>query len=293
MNELATFRSIVEERLRAILDLDSPHTGPLVEAMRYSVLGGGKRLRGTLVCATASDLGGSVEQALTPAAAVELIHAYSLVHDDLPDMDNSDLRRGKPSCHQKFDNSTAILVGDALQTLAFTTIAQDEDIPPTQRVHCLSVLGDASGWRQMVGGQAMDMAMERQEEFSEQDYVLLCEGKTAALFRASVEMGAILAQREPGAEPYRLLSQFGSDLGLAFQITDDLLDHTESSKTLGKPTGADAVAGKKNAVAVFGLQEAKNRAQFYYDRCIESLNKVASEMKLVSEIAHSCVQRRS
>ncbi|MDE0093375.1 MAG: polyprenyl synthetase family protein [Gammaproteobacteria bacterium] len=291
MNQLATFRSQIEERLGSVMDLNSPHSTELVAAMRYAVLGGGKRLRGILVCGTTSDLGGESARALTPAVAVELIHAYSLVHDDLPDMDNSDLRRGKPSCHAKFGSTTAILVGDALQTLAFTTIAQDQQISDSQRVQCLYLLGDASGWRQMVGGQAMDMELEQQLEFSERDYVLLCEAKTAALFRASIEMGAVIAGINHGSANFNLLSQFGNDLGLAFQITDDLLDHTESSSDIGKPAGADAVAGKKNAVAVFGVDEARNRANHYFDRCMEALENIPYEMRFVKDLTRACVHR--
>ena len=291
MNSLTEIRSRLNEYIESELQLESIHSPRLVEGIRYSVLGGGKRLRGCLVCAAATSLGSTLRQSLATAAAVEYIHAYSLVHDDLPDMDDADTRRGKPSCHVAFGSATAILVGDALQPLAFSTIAECDELADWQKVSCVAILSDASGWNNMVGGQAMDMEAEGQSIEDEQTLTMLNDAKTGALFRACTELGATVAGYKPDSRVFRLMSKFGRRLGAAFQITDDVLDATGSTEELGKPAGADLVAGKRNFVSFLGVQGAKNKASAILEDAMGVLLQLNLGDSLLVEIADLSVNR--
>ena len=291
MSGLVEIRSKLNEYIESQLQLESIHSPRLVEGMGYSVLGGGKRLRGCLVCATATSLGSTLQQALATAAAVEYIHAYSLVHDDLPDMDDSDTRRGKPSCHVAFGSAMAILVGDALQPLAFSTIANCEELSDWQRVACVAILGDASGWNCMVGGQAMDMESEGKTIENATDLAILNDAKTGALFRACSELGATVAGYKRDSSVFRLMSNFGRRLGAAFQITDDVLDATGTTEDLGKPAGADLIAEKRNFVSHLGIQGAKDKANTILKDALAVLQELRLEDSLLAEIADLSVNR--
>ena len=292
MDDLGQIRQRVEEDLTARLQLTSVHSSTLVDAMRYSVCGSAKRVRAVLVCATAIGLGTEFSKTLAPCAAIEFIHAYSLVHDDLPDMDDSDTRRGKPSCHKQFSNTIAILAGDALQTLAFSTILDASELTIQQRGDCASILAEASGWHYMVGGQAMDMELMNHDVHDLDQLFTMHEGKTGALFRAAVEMGVIVAGFERDSPPFRAMSDFGTKIGIAFQLTDDLLDATAATEQLGKPVGADLLAGKKNAVTFLGVDETRKRATQFLTEAFGILDSVAGDMKLVQRLAEECVHRQ-
>lgn len=291
MDELGHIRRRIETELKVRVQLNSPHSSTLVEAMRYSVCGSAKRVRALLVCATAMDFGTEYSHARAPAAAIEFIHAYSLVHDDLPDMDDADTRRGKPSCHKEYTNSMAILAGDALQTLAFSTIMEATELSLAQRVACATVLASASGWRYMVGGQAMDMELMNQDMVDLDQLFTMHEGKTGALFRAAVEMGTIVSGFQPDTSQFLAMSNFGTKIGIAFQLTDDLLDTTAAQEELGKPVGADLLAGKKNAVAFLGVNETRNLAAQYLNEAYEILESVEGDMTRVRQLADECVHR--
>lgn len=239
--------------------------------MHYSVMNGGKRIRPLLVFASCQALGGAIQQAYGAACAVELIHAYSLVHDDLPAMDDDDLRRGKPTTHKAFDEAYAILAGDALQSLAFYALG-DEQLSPlscTQRLNMLQVLSKASGAAGMVGGQAIDLSAVGQN-ISQSTLELMHRHKTGALIQASVQLGAIASS---AATPQALvaLEQYAQAIGLAFQVQDDILDVTSDTQTLGKQQGSDAEHDKPTYPALLGLNEAQAYAYALRDQALAAL----------------------
>ena len=261
--------------VETVLDAELPRPdGPaarLHEAMRYSVLGGGKRLRAFLVRSGARLAGACDGGALLVAAAMEMVHGYSLIHDDLPAMDDDDLRRGRPSCHVAFDEATAILAGDALLTLAFELLA-DPRVHPDPSVRCDLVLAmaKAAGGEGMVGGQMMDLSAEH----GGADYeltVTLERKKTGALIAFSCEAGAILARRD--GEFRRSLREFGQDVGLAFQVIDDVLDVVGDESALGKTVGKDAAAGKATFIAALGLEGARREAAALVERAFARLDR--------------------
>ena len=236
-------------------DRDCPET--LAEAMRYSLLAPGKRLRPMLVLLAAEACGGDPEAALPAACAVEMIHAYSLVHDDLPAMDDDDLRRGRPTCHKAFGEATAILTGDALLTLAFEVLARDTQ-PPQVAARCCALLGRAAGCSELVGGQADDLA----GEFSAgglEALEAIHRRKTGAMFLVSLELGATVAGAD--AEQLASLKEYGKCLGLAFQITDDLLDVRGETAAMGKRVGKDSDRGKLTFPGILGIEESTRRAE--------------------------------
>ncbi|MET0746628.1 MAG: polyprenyl synthetase family protein [Rhizobium sp.] len=252
---LKTNAAKVEAMLQALLtdtpladEIDRPQT--LLAAMRHGVLNGGKRLRPFLVIEAATLLGGSLEAALRIGAALEAVHCYSLVHDDLPAMDDDDLRRGKPTVHIAFDDATAILAGDSLLTYAFDIIAAPETaLPAAQKIEVILALSRAAGIGGMAGGQALDLAAEKAPP-GEEGIKTLQAMKTGALIRFACEVGAIIAAA-PAADRQRLRS-FGEKIGLAFQLADDLLDLTADAATMGKATGKDAARGKGTLVGLHG-----------------------------------------
>ncbi|MGI9275787.1 MAG: (2E,6E)-farnesyl diphosphate synthase [Endozoicomonas sp.] len=252
-------QSRIDKQLKQRLPQHSEVSPGLVEAMSYSVFNGGKRIRPILVYAACQAAGGDHDQADAPACAVELIHAYSLVHDDLPAMDDDDLRRGKPTCHKAFDEATAILAGDALQTLAFEALSSREH-PLTDgvRVRLIQCLAQASGFSGMVGGQSMDLNSVGSPLTREQ-LQLMHSHKTGALICASVKMGA-LCHEKVGSERLEQLATYGRSIGLAFQVQDDILDVTADTETLGKQQGADEALDKPTYVSLMGLDGAKEFA---------------------------------
>jgi geranylgeranyl diphosphate synthase, type II len=270
----------------------------LMEAMRYSLLAPGKRLRPTLVVLTSQACGGSMEQALPAACAVEMVHTYSLVHDDLPAMDNDDLRRGQPTAHKKFGEAMAILAGDALLTLAFQVLASE--YPSATAAACCRELALLAGAIGMVGGQVNDLTWEgkipgRTARGTLEDLETIHAGKTGALFRACVRLGLLTAQGEmPGgldAEKRRHLDRYAARLGLAFQITDDLLDVEGDSSVAGKRVGKDATSGKLTYPGLLGVEESRQRLQQLRRDAEESLNPFGPAAKPLADLMSLILER--
>ncbi len=293
--ELPAAMTRVAEVVEAALDaLLPPVEGPearLAEAMRYAALGGGKRMRAFLVMEGAGLFAVSQTCAARVAASVEMLHAYSLVHDDLPAMDDDDLRRGKPSTHKAFDEATAILAGDALQTRAFEVLAEpDTHSDPQARCELVAALGAASGARGMAGGQMIDMLAEGQT-LDGPAVTRLQALKTGRLIQYSAEAGAILGR---ASSPQRhLLAAYGRDLGAAFQIADDLLDAEGSTEETGKTAGKDAAAGKATMVAILGVERARSQAELLARQAAEHVEGFGERAKLLRMLASFVVTRRN
>ncbi len=288
---MAETAAAVDEIVRRELPEPEGPAARLYEAMRYGVLGGGKRLRAFLVRTGAGLVGADDRGALRVAAAVEMIHAYSLLHDDLPAMDDDDMRRGKPSCHIAFDEATAILAGDALLTGAFEVLAKEATHNSAAiRVELVRTLAEASGGEGMVGGQMIDLSA--QHEAVDFDLIALLERmKTGALFAFSCEAGAILGDC-PGSVR-DLLRAYGYEIGLAFQIVDDLLDVTGEEAVLGKKVGKDAEAGKATFVAALGVDGARREARSLVDRAVARLDGFGREAEPLRAFGAYVLQRRS
>ncbi len=262
----------------------------LLDAMRYSLLSGGKRIRPILVYASAyalSDLNGATDSA---ACAVESIHAYSLIHDDLPAMDDDDLRRGQPTCHIAFNEATAILAGDALQALAFEALATAPGIDDGTCIQLIRELAQASGPQGMVGGQAIDLASVNQQPTLAQ-LQRMHSLKTGALIRASVRMGAI-ASGAVTAEQLQSLSRYADAIGLAFQVQDDILDVTSDTETLGKQQGADIALNKPTYVSLLGLDGAREKAQQLHKNALSALSDFDDRADLLRALSAYIVERK-
>lgn len=274
--ELRAMQQRVDSVLTAYIDAQPLADLPLVEAMRYGALLGGKRMRPYLVYATGQLFGLDLKNLDAPAAAVECIHAYSLIHDDLPAMDDDDLRRGQPTCHIKFGEANAILAGDALQTLAFTILADGDmsDVLVKDRLSMVSELATASGASGMCGGQALDLAAEGQQ-VSLDALEKIHRHKTGALIRAAVRMGA-LAAGNTGRAVLPILDTYAQAIGLAFQVQDDILDVIGDTATLGKRQGADQQLGKSTYPALLGLDGAKAKAMDLYQEAVSALDQLAA-----------------
>jgi farnesyl diphosphate synthase len=263
----------------------------VVEAMRYALMGGGKRIRPFLVLNSARLFDVLEVGALRTAAAIEMIHSYSLVHDDLPAMDNADLRRGRPSAHRQFDEATAILAGDGLLTQAFEVLADGKThASPSVRANLVLALARAAGAAGMVGGQMIDLEAQH-TRLDLEAITRLQRMKTGAIIGFSCEAGAILA--DAPAKARAALQLYAEDLGLAFQIADDLLDVESSAAVTGKPVGQDQVAGKATFVAVLGVDEARRRAKLMSDRAATHLEMFGKPADLLREMAQFVVTRRS
>nr|VFJ47145.1 MAG: farnesyl diphosphate synthase [Candidatus Kentron sp. FW]VFJ47501.1 MAG: farnesyl diphosphate synthase [Candidatus Kentron sp. FW] len=269
---MGRYRARVNRQLDACLPSADIQPNQLHAAMRYIVLGDGKRIRPILVYCAGNAVGAPPETLGGPACAVELIHAYSLVHDDLPAMDDDDLRRGKPTCHRQFDEATAILVGDALQSLAFYVLSREsaqEEADPNQKIEMLNTLALASGSRGMAGGQALDLEAET-KTLNLAELENLHIHKTGALIRASVKLGGL---SKPGIDRNLLekLDHYAKCIGLAFQIQDDILDVEGDTKTMGKPRGSDQALHKATYPSLVGLSEAKRMAKEFHEQALDSL----------------------
>jgi len=288
---IATCQARIERVLDEALALPDPGTQRLREAMRYSVLGAGKRLRPTLVYLTGESLGAPLARLDAPAAAVELIHVYSLVHDDLPAMDDDDLRRGRPTCHRAYDEATAILVGDALQALAFAVLANEPmaGTTPETRLGMIRVLARATGTGGMAGGQAVDLAAVGRS-LTVAAIEDMHRRKTGALIQGSVLLGALAAGLQDGPE-LAALGQFGAEIGLAFQIQDDILDVEGDPALLGKSTGADAAHGKPTYPSTAGLAASRARAAQLRDAAIAALAPLGERAGALAQLAHFVVDR--
>lgn len=285
---LAARAADVDAALDAFMPKAKERPATIHGAMRYSVFAGGKRLRPVLCLAAAEACGGKIPQALAPACAVELMHTYSLVHDDLPAMDDDDLRRGRPTCHKVYGEGMAVLCGDALLTEAFIVLA---NTPATKRYgtrEYLSELAGAGGSRKLIGGQVMDLEGEG-KSLTKRDLVRIHEAKTAALLTSSLRLGAMTAN----ATPLKLeaLSVFGRALGLAFQVIDDILDVTQSTETLGKTAGKDEAVEKSTYPSNLGLEASRKEAAKLTRTAMEALELFGAKGARLREISAHLLQR--
>jgi farnesyl diphosphate synthase len=282
---------LVEQEINHLLPHSNLAEAPLFDAMRYGCLGGGKRLRPFLVLSSANLFGVNRNCAVRTAAAVEFIHCYSLIHDDLPAMDDSDLRRGRPTVHKQFDEAIAVLAGDALLTYAFEILADPETHEdPKVRCALVAALAKAAGPHGMVGGQMLDLAAENQN-LDIGAITRLQRLKTGELIAFSCEAGAILGRAAP--PQHQALHNYAHDLGLAFQIVDDLLDVEGSSTETGKTTGADAVAGKATFVSILGRDNARAHAQLLARQAAAHLDIFDDRADILKAVATFVVERRA
>ncbi|MDE2435843.1 MAG: polyprenyl synthetase family protein [Sphingomonadales bacterium] len=273
----------------ALMPVPEDGRARLVEAMRHAAIGGGKRLRPVLVVASAGLFGVDPQHALRAGAAIEAIHVYSLVHDDLPCMDDDDVRRGKPTVHKAFDEATAVLAGDALQSLAFEILADPATSgDPFVRAELVEVLAQASGAAGMCGGQMLDIAGEGQA-LDMPAITRMQQLKTGALLSAAVEMGAVLGKVPVEGRVH--LRGYARDIGLAFQIADDLIDHGGDPALAGKAVGKDAEAGKQTFVAAVGEERAREQARMLVDQAIAHLSAHGHEADLLRAVARYIVER--
>jgi farnesyl diphosphate synthase len=281
----------VEETLERLLPKPCGLHGRVHQAMRYAVFAGGKRLRPFLVLQSAGLFAVNLENALRTAAAIEVLHTYSLVHDDLPCMDDDALRRGRPTAHIAFDEATAVLAGDALLTLAFEILAQAETHPSAEvRCRLVARLAEAAGSNGMIGGQMIDMRAP-DSAFSADEVILLQRLKTGQLFEFACEAGAILG--EAGAEHHSRLRAYARDMGLVFQITDDLLDVTGTAEKTGKAVGKDKDRGKATLVSIHGLEGARAEARKIAGRAVAALDAYGPEADALRALPPFLIDRES
>lgn len=289
---LGDCRVRVERALDQWLPPETTQPGALHSAMRYATLGDGKRVRPVLVYAAGQALGAKPDCLDAAACAVELIHAYSLVHDDLPAMDDDDLRRGRPTCHKAYDEATAILAGDALQTLAFRVLCEDDNlcIDRIDRLRMIAALAHASGSRGMAGGQALDMqATGREIDLAELENLHI--HKTGALILASVRLGALAAGASRDERLARL-ERYAKCIGLAFQVRDDVLDVEGETQVLGKTRGKDAAASKATYPALMGLDAAREMAQRLIDQALENIAPLDEAADPLRQLARFIIGRK-
>jgi geranylgeranyl pyrophosphate synthase len=288
----ARVRTQVDARLNEFIPSETIEPVALHSAIRWSVFAGGKRFRPALVIAAGQAFGAGEPKLLAAACGFEMLHTYSLIHDDLPAMDNDDLRRGRPTCHVRYGEATAILAGDALQTLAFQIIADDESINANVRVRVIAELAKASGTPVgMVAGQARDLAAESRGDIPRDELDLIHRHKTGALVGAAARTGAIIASATKAE--LDAATQYGACLGLLFQITDDLLDVTASAEDLGKTPGKDARAQKATYPALYGLEASRRRAQKVYDEACAALDALEKPNTVLHAIARFILNRRA
>ena len=279
----------MEQKLDELIPMAETPPARLHEAVRWSLFAGGKRFRPVLIMAAGQTFGADPEKLLAAAAAVEMVHTYSLIHDDLPAMDDDDLRRGRKPCHKKFDEATAILAGDVLQTLAFQAVSEDEYLSPEIRVRLISEMSRAAGTPEgMVAGQMLDLAAETQK-ITGDELENIHRNKTGALIRAAARCGAIIAGA--GENEISAISEYASLLGLLFQITDDLLDVTARAETLGKTPGKDARAKKATYISIYGLEETGRKARQVYDEACRKLDALNADTGILRDLAGYVLQR--
>lgn len=282
-------RTLVERALQAELDRTDILDDKLRASMAYSLMAGGKRLRPILLMAAADAVGADGTKFITAACALEMIHTYSLIHDDLPAMDNDDYRRGKLTNHKAYDEGTAILAGDALLTLAFTVILRQQDVPAERLLRVVDEMSRASGAEGMVGGQMLDLEAENRR-ISMEELRRVHMGKTGALFRAALRSGAILA----GASEQQLaaLTAYADHFGLAFQITDDILDVIGTAEDIGKPVGSDEKNHKSTYVTLTSLDEAQSLARQMVESAVDALHIFGDEAAFLRELVLYLVRRK-
>lgn len=288
-NWLSNRRERIEMGLTsALANRTSPTSARLTEAMRYSTLNGGKRLRALLVYATGEAFNVALDKLDAAACAVEMIHAYSLVHDDMPIMDDDDLRRGRPTCHKAFDDATALLVGDSLQTMAFEILTENT-LTPKQQINMVKCLAQASGVYGMAGGQAIDLESVG-KTIGLTDLQTMHELKTGALIRASVALGALAAENITQTDLAKL-DLYAHSIGLAFQVQDDVLDVIADTETLGKPQGADIALNKPTYPALMGLEQAQQKAHDLIITAHQQLEYFEQDTTVLAKLADFVIQR--
>lgn len=288
--QLKKYTDIVDKQLDKYLDPKDNPQGIIYEAMRYSVFAGGKRLRPVLMLLTCEMCGGDINEVLPFACALEMIHTYSLIHDDLPAMDNDDLRRGKPTSHKQFGEATAILAGDALLNKAFEVVSQYSGNNSDRAIKAINILAVSSGTEGMIGGQIVDMQSEgRKITLDELRYLHL--NKTGAIIRSACKIGAVMS----GADSVKIkaVDEFSKNLGIAFQIQDDILDVTGTEAELGKPIGSDAEEGKNTYVSLLGLQKSKDMSEEYSKKAKQALDIFGEKANTLKELTDYLTDRRS
>src|SRR2546423_6181578 len=287
----ARYREMVDARLDKLVPAETVSPRSVHGAIRWSLFAGGKRFRPLLLLSVGESFGASEEKLLDAACALEMIHTYSLIHDDLPSMDDDELRRGRPTCHVKFGEATAILAGDALQTLAFQTIAEDENLSGQVRARIIAEVARASGVPAgMVAGQAYDLAAESRDVTGE-ELEKIHRYKTGALITASARAGAIIAGAN--REEINAISRYAERLGLLFQITDDLLDVTATAEALGKTPGKDMRSKKATYPALYGVEATRNHLGHAHERANASLNSIERPTELLRAIADFILKRQA
>ncbi|MES2692895.1 MAG: farnesyl diphosphate synthase [Verrucomicrobiota bacterium] len=287
--ELQRYVSRVERGIDLHVPRADTRPARLHTAMRYSLEAGGKRLRPVLALATAGSLGAADDAALPAAVALECIHTYSLIHDDLPCMDNDDLRRGRPTAHKAFDEGTALLAGDALLTHAFALLATAYAGQPTLAHALVRELADAAGSRRLIGGQMEDVLAEKKADATHDELEFIHLNKTAAMIEASLVLGGLVSGADTGA--IATLRRAGRHLGLAFQIVDDVLDATADSATLGKTAGKDAKAGKTTYVKLHGLETSQRLAREHTDKALAAIRELPGDFSFLTALIGSMASR--
>ncbi len=284
----ARINQFLEEQLNQV----DTQPAPLADAMKYALLLGGKRIRPFLVYATGRMLGASMNQLDYVAAAIEAVHAYSLIHDDLPAMDNDSLRRGEPTCHIAFDEATAILAGDALQAFAFETLANATALSAEQKVRLVHALSHAAGAQGMCLGQSLDLISEH-KSVSLTELERIHNSKTAALLSAALIMGFICSPRYSDKQLEQQLARYGAAIGLAFQVQDDILDIEGESSVLGKTVGADLASDKSTYPKLLGLDGAKQKAQDLYQIALSELDRIPFNSVALRALAEFIIHRKN
>ena len=282
---------LVNKSLQERIPSESGVGKELLEAMHYAVMGGGKRIRPIFTLAACESAGTNFLSAMDAACAIEMIHAYSLIHDDLPAMDDDDIRHGRASTHVVFGEAQAILAGDALQSLAFQLISESNQLTDPVKVSIILLLSRAIGYSGMAGGQSMDIKTE-QLKISDSDLKLLHQAKTGALIKASIEIGALASEKiKTSSQEFKVLSTFGSSVGLAFQIVDDLIDVTSTSKELGKPANSDRKNQKQTFVDILGIENSKKLSNEIIEEAIALLDTTQLRGELLKSLALDCINR--
>ena len=288
---LTLCRALIDSQLDQLIPKEDAEPVQVHSAIRWSLFAGGKRFRPALLLATGQTFGAAHEDLLRTACALEMIHTYSLIHDDLPAMDNDDLRRGRPTCHVKFDEATAILAGDALQSLAFQTIAEDERLPHALRVRLVSEIARAAGTPEgMVAGQAHDLDAETRE-VSPNELEQIHHRKTGALIRAAARCGAIIAGANQ--DELQAITEYAINLGLLFQITDDLLDVTATAEDLGKTPGKDARSQKATYPALYGIEATQAQLETVHRAACDALERIDRPTQVLDSIADFILERQA
>ena len=288
---LEQYAGRVNRQLEKLLPGEFNPPSKLHQAMRYAVLSNGKRIRPILLYATGEALGVPPDRLDSPASAVELIHSYSLIHDDLPAMDDDDLRRGRPTCHKAFDEATAILAGDAIQALAFSVLANDIANSPERRIAMIQLLAECTGSQGMVGGQAIDLASV-DKRLNEEEIQNMHRLKTGALIKASVLM-AVTANQTEDTETIGRFTRFAELIGLAFQIRDDILDIQSDTEILGKPQGSDAAQNKPTYPSIVGIEEAENTSSELLSLACKEMDRMNLQWETLYTVSQFIVTRNS